>query len=470
VRLASLDGQVQLLQGGQVLADHAVANTPLFEGTQLVTGNDGRAEIQFEDGSVARISPDSAVTLSILRGRQGDSASDTEILLNSGLSYFETSGTGQGNPIRVRFGDAVVTATGATVLRINLDNKPSELAVFSGNAHLEASNNLALDLHGGESVALDPANPSASSIAESIKPDSWDAWNSDRDQAMTAEQAGRTQATNSFGDPNNPAWNDLDANGSWYNVPNQGYVWSPSEASNPDWDPYGTGSWMYTPSSGYMWVSGENWGYMPYQCGMWNYYNSFGWGWAPGGCRTWWGGVGGWGFNIGYYPPRYRFPIRPRGPRPMGGFRAVGPQPLITVNRRYQGGNTVLPPRDRNTPVAFNGTTVRALGLIPVRPQYDHGAVVVGNRVISGAPVNGLDGRPGIPAPGASRPTTIHPYSSGPPPSSNRGPSRPAPSGGGHSAAAPGHSPSGGSAPASHASGGGGGGGGGGHAGGGSHR
>ena len=35
----------------------------------LATGDDGRAEIQFEDGSVARISPDSSLTLSALRGQ-----------------------------------------------------------------------------------------------------------------------------------------------------------------------------------------------------------------------------------------------------------------------------------------------------------------------------------------------------------------------------------------------------------------
>jgi len=54
-RLSTVDGQVQVAQGGQVLADHAIANTPLFEGTELTTGNDGRAEVQFDDGSVARI-------------------------------------------------------------------------------------------------------------------------------------------------------------------------------------------------------------------------------------------------------------------------------------------------------------------------------------------------------------------------------------------------------------------------------
>ena len=104
-------------------------------------------------------------------------------------------------------------------------------------------------------------------------------------------------------------------------MPDQGYVWTPNEASNPDWDPYDNGYWMNSPSYGYMWVSGYPWGYLPYQCGAWNYYNTFGWGWAPGSCNPWWGGGGGWVINIVSAPPRYRYPVRPRprNPRPMGG-------------------------------------------------------------------------------------------------------------------------------------------------------
>ncbi len=77
MRLSSVDGQVQVAQGGDVLADHALVNTPLFEGTQISTGDDGRAEIQFEDGSVARIPLGQlADALTVLKGgRYGKSCS-----------------------------------------------------------------------------------------------------------------------------------------------------------------------------------------------------------------------------------------------------------------------------------------------------------------------------------------------------------------------------------------------------------
>ena len=395
VRLSTVDGQVQVAQGGQVLADHAIANTPLFEGTELTTGDDGRAEVQFDDGSVARIPPDSSLTITVLHAN-----GDTELMLNSGMGYFELQGGNQGSPIKVQFGAGVLTASGFTTFRLKLDEGPANVAVFSGNAHLEGSG-LVADVHGGQSIAVNGNNPADSSVADSIEPDSWDAWNSDRDQALTASEAASTDANENLPQSNNPAWGDLNTNGTWYNTQDQGNVWSPYEASNPGWDPYGTGYWMLTPGYGYVWVSGESWGYMPYQCGAWNYYDAFGWGWAPGGCQPWWGGGygvgsyyggggygggGGWYYTIGAAPKWYKLPVRPiaprpRSPHPIQGLRSVG-QTMIPVNRRLPlAGGPSLPPRAVGTPVSIHGTVAT-----PMRPL---GPRPVASRPVSSRPVYG---------------------------------------------------------------------------------
>ncbi len=57
--------------------------------------------------------------------------------------------------------------------------------MFSGNAHLDGTGGASLDVKGGESVALNSL-----SLAEAIEPDSWDTWNSDRDQALTSGRCG----------------------------------------------------------------------------------------------------------------------------------------------------------------------------------------------------------------------------------------------------------------------------------------
>jgi uncharacterized membrane protein YgcG len=234
-----------------------------------------------------------------------------------------------------------------------------------------AGGNVATDLHGGESITLNGASPANYQVAESIEPDSWDAWNSDRDQAMTAEAASQSPASANLGESQNPAWNDLDANGNWYDVPGQGYIWSPYEAASAAFDPYGYGNWMWTPGYGYLWVSGYPWGYMPFQCGRWNYFDSFGWGWAPGigGCSPWWGlGFYG-GPNFGTLPPGYRViprPILPR--RPVGGR----PIAMIAVNHSPAISGSPLPARNRNTPVTIGGSTVVALRPLPSRPVFVH--------------------------------------------------------------------------------------------------
>jgi len=449
-RLSSVDGRVQISQGGQMIADPALANTPLFEGTQVVTTDDGRAEIQFEDGSVARLSPNSSLTLSVLR--PDDTAA--EIAMDGGLGYFELQGH-----IVVHFGDSAVTASGFSVLRVNLDNPPGELAVFSGNAHLDRGSALALDLHGGESVALN-ADPAQYNLSESIEPDSWDSWNSDRDQVLTSEAASKTSATAGFVNNANPAWNDLDANGNWYNVPGQGNVWSPFDAGSPGWDPYGNGYWMFNPRFGYMWVSGDSWGYMPFSCGMWSFYSGFGWGWAPGfgACSPWWG-TGFYVTNIGYGPGGCLPPMRPH--RPVHGnpgrSNKAAPYPLIAVNKRPPSGFGGQQPRARSGPVTIAGHVVEPLKPLSPRPVYDRSASSFVNHAL---PPGASGKTPGGPAmhvagPGAHpvgvpgyRPFGGAPHA--PPPSHSY-------SGGGGSA--PSHAPSGGGGGGggSHPSGGGGG-------------
>lgn len=392
-RLSFVEGEVQLTQGNQILANPALANTPLFEGTVVSTHEDGKAEIQLENGSVVRVAPNSSLKISVLR-MQGNEA-DSEMLLQNGLAYFELQGDSSSGHTVARFGDCQVTGSGFTVLRLNVDNPPGEVAVFSGNAHLERGNNLSLDLHGGESVALTGPDPNLYNLAETIEPDSWDAWNADRDQQLNSEQTARTSASSNEPNSSNPAWGDLDTNGNWYNVPGQGYVWSPYEAASGDWDPYGCGNWVWSPGYGYVWVSCESWGYLPYSMGYWNYYENFGWGWTPGYGYPWWA-TGGWGSNIGTRPPRYMPPHRPHGGpvQPVAPIRRGGgfyqQNPVIAVNR-VPSAPVGRPAHIVGGPVTIGGTTVEPLRPISPRPTYSPS---IANGFTNGYRVLGASGSP----------------------------------------------------------------------------
>jgi hypothetical protein len=248
-----------------------------------------------------------------------------------------------------------------------MDAPPGDLAVFSGNAHLERGQ-MAADVRGGQSLSLDPADPNHYNVADGIEPDSWDTWNSDRDQALSASASEQTGAAGNFvnSENPNPEWNDLDANGSWYNVPGQGYVWSPFVAAGVGWDPYGCGHWMWTPRFGYIWVSCESWGYLPYSCGSWNFYSGFGWGWSPGTGVPWWrhGTYVGW--NVGTPPSWYHSIPRPILRHPNG----RDPIPVINVTRSPQGGPNQLPQRGMYNPVQIAGREVMPMRRVPVHDSY----------------------------------------------------------------------------------------------------
>jgi len=469
LRLSNIEGQARVMQDGQIISDPALENQPIFEGSEIQTGNDGRAEVQLEDGSIARLSPNTTISFTVLQ-REG-TGYKTQIAITAGLAYLELQPSTAANNLRVTYGSTAFAATSFSVVRINMDAAPGLLAVFSGNIHLERGNDLQLDVHNGESVTLDNSDLKRYVLNETIEPDSWDGWNADRDQALNALAEEKTAASGDGQGNQAMGMADLDANGNWYNVPDQGYVWSPYDAQNSgqSWDPYGYGNWVYYPRFGYVFVSGYNWGYAPFACGTWNYYDSFGWGWMGGagglGCNPWWGNGGGWGYNIGTYPRGYRPPRRPN-PEPVHPHMgtAVVAHAAIPVGHKPEGPPNGSPAGHSTAPVVIAGHIVQPLSPITPRQPYDRGSdrgLEHGSSYVAEHP--GAPGQPGHPTfipgnPGA-RPVIM----------GNPGHSAPRPS-----APSQGHAQSSGGG-ASHASSGGGGGGGshgggGGGGGGGSHK
>ncbi len=484
VRLSFVEGPVRVVEDGQVVADPAYANLSLFAGTQVLTGNDGRAEIQLEDGSIVRVSPNSMVTFPVLQKTGG--SDKTEIVVSSGLAYLELQPTGPEHSIRVSYGQTSFSATSFSVVRINQDRPPGQLAVFSGNVHLERGNSTQVDVHGGESLSFNSSDGSGYNLAETIDPDSWDSWNADRDQLLNAQVAQKTPATDNFVNSQTVGMHDLDVNGNWYDVPGQGYVWSPYDAQlqGAGWDPYGYGHWAYYPQFGYQFVSGYNWGYAPYSCGMWNFYDNLGWGWNPGaGCNPWWGagfyGGGGGGYygDGGYYnignPYRgYQPPRRPTGPfRPHPGKPLQPPnQTSIAIDRRQPASTRLSGNTKLGQPVNIAGHIVEPLKPNGPRGTYDRASGSTSHAPVA-TPVYGVQGSSGGVRSGAHPVYIPQPTQVGqapgyrPAPSSNGGgqqrsqPIAPHPSsgsmGGGHYSppsmpSAPSHSSAAPAAPAPH--------------------
>lgn len=359
VRISHVEGTVQILDDNGVVFEQAHANMPVTQEMHLKTGSDGRAEVQFEDGSVARVTPNSGINFDQLQ-RTSEGSTVTQIQAASGLTYYEFNN--RGGKYTVRFGPYTATATKSSVFRVAVDQNPAQIAVMRGSVHVETGNDGGLDVQPNQTATLDMQDSASYDVAQNITADSWDQWNSDRDQHLSQMGSRATMARAVGGNPDDPAWSDLDASGNWYDMPGYGMGWTPAGVGS-GWDPFGSGYWGYYPSFGYTWISANQWGWLPYHCGAWNWFNSPGWVWFPGNC--------GWGaFGNGWYPvttvwntpPNYFPPKRPITPLrgsvhmpPQRALIAVGHQP-VEIHPHLGDSNKPV-----TGPIRFNGKTLQPI-------------------------------------------------------------------------------------------------------------
>ena len=86
VRLSEVQGTVQIDRAVGDGFDKAFLNLPVIEGSKLKTGKDGRAEVEFEDGSALRLAPGSEVDFTRLAlGDDGQKLSSVQLV--SGTVY-----------------------------------------------------------------------------------------------------------------------------------------------------------------------------------------------------------------------------------------------------------------------------------------------------------------------------------------------------------------------------------------------
>jgi len=338
-RLSYLKGEVRVDRANSTTDGVAAINMPLVEGTVISSGGDGEAEIEFEDGSVARITPNSGLSLLKL-SVDGSGTYHTRIAVLGGLAYFELrAGTKYEYSVDAG-GDDISPVENATV-RVNFDQPPAVIAVLDGTVHVAAAGGGAgTDASAGETVRANAGSEGGVyTISSAVAGESWDRWNEDRDAAAAGAEESETGARTKFAGSQGYGWSDLDANGTWYDVPGHGEVWQPDVAVNDQgagqdgdaggdaneagFDPYGYGSWAWTPA-GYSFASGYGWGWLPYRCGQWSWWDGFGWAWSPSPvCGLFgYGGYGyggyGYGVNLGNRPEGYHRPKRPvPGPGPI---------------------------------------------------------------------------------------------------------------------------------------------------------
>jgi len=281
VRISYVEGSVRLDSGQGY--ESATMNVPLMERDWLQTGSDGWAEVQFEDGSLVRLAPDTVIAFTQL-ARASSGATLTTVDLDQGEAEFKVAQHNDGE-FNVTVKKNTIALTRSSSFRVTSTNaNPLEVAVWKGEVGVsDTDNGGEVAVKQNETFVLDPNDVARYALDKGVDADDLDQWSTQRDDALStyASSSGRyIQSPYQYGT------SDLNYYGQYYDVPGYGEVWQPNNVGY-NWDPFSNGYWSYSPGFGYTWVSAYPWGWMPYRYGRWVFVNGRGWCWAPGGWSRW---------------------------------------------------------------------------------------------------------------------------------------------------------------------------------------
>ena len=301
VRLSDVQGRVQIDKNSGLGFENAFANLPVTQGLQLRTGENGRAEIEFEDGSTLRVTPNTTLEFSKL-GLTDAGKRVSTVDLVEGRAYVNWLGK-SGDEFTLNFSHKKIELAQAAHFRVATSASQAEIASFKNELAVTGpSGTVKVDKN--KMVTFDADDNDKSSVAKNFAADPYDDWDK-----QSIEYHDRYSKNNST--PYGYGFSDLSYYGGYSNVPGFGTMWQPYFAG-VGWNPFMDGAWSWYPGMGFMWASAYPWGWMPYYYGNWAYAPGFGWGWQPGGLTGstgWHGGI----HYVGAVAEGFRAPVEPKG-------------------------------------------------------------------------------------------------------------------------------------------------------------
>jgi hypothetical protein len=305
----------------------AITNLPIVEHSRLQTAM-GVAEVEFEDNSTLRITPDSIVEFPQLeRLPAGTTASSVRVV--KGMAYVSLVKT-QGNEFNLLFGQQKLQLPPSSHIRLQVNETEAKLAVLDGTVRIDSPSG-ATDVPRKKTATFHLQDQAQPTLAKDVAAETFDSWdkNASGYHGQSAARGALSSSPYAYG------LSDMMYYGSFMNVGGCGSMWRPYFASAA-WDPYSNGAWAWYQGAGYSWVSPYPWGWTPYHYGSWSYCSGAGWGWQPGGT---WTGLNNLNNTIasapkggtGSIPPHPIAPSRPISPPRAGEptLTAVNLKPLV---------------------------------------------------------------------------------------------------------------------------------------------
>jgi hypothetical protein len=268
-RLGEFEGRVEIQLTAADDWIPAERNLPLIESTWVRTGPGSRVEIEFDEGSVWRLGPNSQGEIADYT-RLSTGQRITLLALDRGLAYLTGHAEGRDSLILTVPG-AQVGFSRAAKARVEVEETWSRISLLEGAARF-SSPAAEMDLRQGQSTRVEPANPARFYLDREVVAMETDKWSEARDKAM-AQAVSAGHVIERYGVL------ELDAAGGWIQTEDLGPVWKPKV--DETWAPFRSGRWRWYDGLGYTWVSDEPWGWLPYHYGRWMRRENFGWIWAP---------------------------------------------------------------------------------------------------------------------------------------------------------------------------------------------
>ena len=241
VRLSYIEGGVTIDRNtGQF--EKAIVNLPITEGTKLRTATDGRAEVEFEDGSTMRLAPNTNVQFTKLSLQEsGGKLSTAEV--QNGTVYVDFAAAKR-DELTLLFGNSKTTLTQAAHFRVDANDQGTALAVFKGNVEVEGPSG-PVQVKKNQTVSFAAGEDAKAVVAKNIEPEPLDGW--DKKQS----EYHQVYASNSYTNYSPYAYgtSDLAYYGNFFSAPGYGMMWQPYFIG-AGWNPFMDGAWAFSPALG----------------------------------------------------------------------------------------------------------------------------------------------------------------------------------------------------------------------------
>jgi hypothetical protein len=267
-RLNYLSGTVSFRPGTVEEWAPATLNYPLYNGDHLWSDTASRTELHI--GSTAmRMGSESALAILNLTDNL------VQLSLTGGALQIHLRSLGPNESFEIDTPNAAITLlrAGDYHFFVDPDRNLTAATVRSGDAEVTAGGR-AMTLHARDTARLTGIDATFDGQLElAAPPDDLEMWSQARDRREEQSQSVRYTSREMIG------YEDLDANGSWRQMPGYGWVWTPRVSAG--WAPYHYGHWVWAEPWGWTWVDDAPWGFAPFHYGRWAQAGGM-WFWVPG--------------------------------------------------------------------------------------------------------------------------------------------------------------------------------------------